>query len=339
MQLAASQKLTVEHSSDVSVARRMAKSFAVSAGFNEKEIEEIALVASELASNLVRHAKSGLLLFVLLNDAGRSGIRIETIDEGHGIPNVERAIADGFSTDSGLGYGLGTINRLMDRLDIDSQPGKGTHVVCQRWIKLPESMTELCPLSFGAATRPHPNMKGMNGDTFIIKQWGQSALLGLIDGIGHGQWAQRASSTARNYIEGHFSQPLIDIFLGVGRACRPTRGVVMALARFDWAEEKLTFASVGNIELRTFYNKDPINYVIRRGIIGLNAPKPIVTEYHWNSNNILVLHSDGVKTHWRWEDFPELADESPTVIAQKLLQALARDEDDATIIVARGKLK
>ena len=84
-------------------------------------------------------------------------------------------------------------------------------------------------LEFGAATRSY-RLLPENGDAFIIQQWEGHALGGLIDGLGHGELAQKAAQTARHYVEHHFDQPLANIFLGVGRACRATRGVVMTLS-------------------------------------------------------------------------------------------------------------
>ena len=330
------QTMEVSHSGDMNVLRRASKKMAAAIGFGERETEEIVLAVSELASNLVRHATAGSVTLTPLGDGGRTGLQIESTDNGPGIADIERAMTDGFSTVGGLGYGLGTVNRLMDEFDIVSQPGAGTHILCRRWVRVEEPLAGLCPLAFGAATRPHTKM-GFNGDAFIIKQWPDSALIGIIDGLGHGQWAHRASQTARKYVESHFDQSLADIFLGVGRACRATRGVVMALARFDWAQEKMTFASIGNIEVRVLNSPEPVKFVLRRGIIGLNAPNPVTIEHRWQPSHIMVLHSDGVRAHWRWEDFPELAEESATLAAQRLLRALAKDEDDATVVVVRGK--
>jgi anti-sigma regulatory factor (Ser/Thr protein kinase)/serine/threonine protein phosphatase PrpC len=338
MQQTISQKAEVKHSSDLRTLEQLSKSIAAAIGFGERENEEITLAVSELASNLVRHAGGGTVILTPLSDNGRSGVQIESIDKGPGIPDIERAMTDGFSTVGSLGYGLGTVNRLMDEFDIQSQPGAGTCIVCRRWVHVNGTSSYLCPLSFGAATRPHPRM-GLNGDTFIIKQWEESALVGVIDGLGHGQWAQRAAQTARRYVESHFDQLPEETFRGVGRLCRATRGVVMALARFDWEQEKLIFASVGNVEVRVFNSPEPVKFVVRRGIIGLNAPNPVVTQHHWEPNNIMVIHSDGVRTHWQWEDFPELASESATVTAQRLLHVLAKEEDDATVAVVRGKPK
>jgi len=176
----------------------------------------------------------------------------------------------------------------------------------------------------------------VNGDAFVIKQWGESALVGVIDGLGHGQFAYRAAQAARQYVEFHYDQPLADIFRGVARACRATRGVVMGLARFDWGRGMLTFASVGNVEARVFGSPEPLNFVVPRGILGLNARRPVVTQHRWNLSNVMVLYSDGLSTHWRWSDFPNLAEGSATVAAQELLHAFAREADDSTVVVVKS---
>jgi hypothetical protein len=192
-----------------------------------------------------------------------------------------------------------------------------------------------CPLAFGVATRPCPLMP-VNGDTFVIKQWEESVLVGVIDGVGHGQPAYSAAQAARHYVERHYDQPLADIFLGVARTCRATRGVVMGLARFDWGQGTLTFASVGNVEARVFDSPEPMNFVVPRGILGLTARRPVVTQHRWAVSNVMVLYSDGVSTHWRWSDFPHLAEASATVAAQELLHAFAREADDATVVVVKS---
>lgn len=321
--------------SDVSIARVTAQKLAATIGFGEKESEEIAIAVTELASNLIKHARGGRLTLIPLANGTRVGIRIESQDSGPGIADVEQAIADGFSTTGSLGYGLGAVNRLMDTFDITSQRGAGTHVTCERWLGMKAPRVMICPLEFGAASRAHPAMQE-NGDSFVIKQWNESALVGVIDGLGHGQFAHRAAITAQQYVEAHYNQPLDAIFQGVARACRATRGVVMALARFDWRETRLAFASVGNIQARVFGNYEPMSFVMRRGVLGGNARNAVVTNHHWDSRSMLVLHSDGLSTHWRREDFSHLADKPASVIAQRMLQQFAKDDDDATVVVVKG---
>jgi hypothetical protein len=94
----------------------------------------------------------------------------------------------------------------------------------------------------------------------------------------------------------------------------------------------LTFASVGNIEARVFGSPEPMSFFVPRGILGVTARIPAVTRHRWPLSNVMVLFSDGV----RWTDFPHLAKASPTVAAQELLQAFARETDDATVVVIKS---
>jgi len=307
-------------------------------GFNTKESGDLAIVVTELVSNIVIHARCGQLVLTPIEEHGRVGIKIESQDTGPGIANVEQAIADGFSTVGSLGYGLGTINRLMDAFDVQSQPGAGgkTLITCLRWKRDSSHDPYHCPISIGVATRPRLDSE-FNGDAFVIKMWNKYALIALIDGLGHGEYAHHAARQAKEYLEMHYDQPLPIIFRGVGRACQATRGVVMAVALFDWGSRpiRLAFASIGNIEARVFYCPIPMNLVAQRGVIGLNAPQPVIAEYNWNPAYVMILHSDGISSKWRWSRFPELAEASAAYTARHLLQSLAGNDDDATVMVVR----
>src|SRR5437868_8197732 len=137
----------------------------------------------------------------------------------------------------------------MDDLEFCSYVQRGLRIVCERWLGPKTARCITRGMACGVATRSCRFLPE-NGDAFVIKQWERGALAGIIDGLGHGQFARRASQTARFYVEQHFDQPLESLFRGVERACRTTRGVVMALAKFDLDEHKLTIANVGNIEVR-----------------------------------------------------------------------------------------
>ena len=337
--------VVISCSADEGQARRAARDMANVVGFDEKATEEIVIVASELASNLSRHARGGTLVFTPITQQDREGMKVESRDTGPGIADMNQALADGFSTVGGLGYGLGTVNRLMDEFDIKStrRPKAGTHIICMRWLRKKRTSPVRCPLSFGVATRCHPIMND-NGDAFVIETANQSALVGVIDGLGHGQFAHRAAQAASQYVRSHFEEPLGVIFRGTGRACRGTRGAVMALGKFDWELEpatsqiaiRLKVASVGNIETRVFGSLRPMHFEIRRGIVGVNARDPLVTEHQWEPSFLMVMHSDGVSSHWRWHDFPEIPGAPASVIAHSLLKRLAKDNDDATVIVVKS---
>ena len=199
--------IEVRQASSVSEARRAAKAVAAALGFAQVAVEEIALAATELATNLIRHAGGGTVTFTPLSERAASGSRSNRVDQGPGIADVEQALADRYSTAAGRGTGLGAVNRLMDELDIASTPEVGTRIVCRKWRRDYKGSLSPCPLETGVATRPMQRASG-NGDAFVVKQWGESLLVGVIDGLGHGPVASRAARAAQGYVESHFDLPL-----------------------------------------------------------------------------------------------------------------------------------
>ena len=323
---------------DVISARRAARELASVVGFDDVGCAEVALAVSELASNVAKHAGAGTLMLTASEREGEPGTRIVVEDDGPGIEDPEGAVADGFSTAGSLGAGLGAVHRLMDEFDIVSSTGsrRGTRVTCSKWVRRNGRRAVGCPLDLAAASRHHPGMQ-VNGDAFVIQTWGQSALVAVIDGLGHGAHAHRASRKAQQFVETHRRLPMQELFLGVGRACRGTRGVVMAVAHLDWAAERLTFASVGNIEARVFGPPDPVRLAVRRGVIGHNAPAPVVFEGFWAPRrDTLILFSDGISSRWGQGDFPDAGRQTAQAIAGEVLRRMARDDDDATVLVVKG---
>lgn len=320
---------------DVTIAENAARHLSATVGFSAVECEEVVLAVTELASNLIRHAGGGTLSLTPAWSEARRGIQIESADAGPGFEDFERALTDGFTTSRGLGTGLGTVNRLMDELECEPAGTAGARIVCRRWLRPETSASVTASLDFGVASRPYRNLRE-NGDAFVICKWGDKALAGVIDGLGHGQFAQRASQAARQYIEQHHDQPLPALFRGAGRACQATRGVVMMLALIDTTRRTFTVASVGDIELRVWGATQRLGFVPRRGVVGLNAPSPTLVEHPFTPAMVLVMHSDGLRSQWDFNDFPWIGRESASISAQRLLTALAREDDDATVLVVRN---
>lgn len=328
-------QIPVSQPADVVVARRVGTQLALEIGFPEVAAQEIALVISELGANLVKYAGSGVIVVARDSDGQRVAIRVESHDQGPGIANIDLAVRDGFSTGGSLGSGLGAVNRLMDSLEISSNMTMGTDIVATRWVRVPEPPAGRCPLEVGVATVAKAGQVE-NGDSYVIKGWSQRLLVGVIDGLGHGEPASRAAQAARSYILAHYDQPIAAIFRGTAIACRSTRGVVMALASIDWGIGKITFGSIGNIESRAVDYPGRFNVIVRRGIVGVNAPEPKVIELDWPAAATLILHSDGISTHWRWGEVAHLRDLPATTMARELLRVLARPQDDSTILVVKA---
>ena len=122
----------VDTEPDIAEAVRQALKAAVSAGFGNVQAHYIATATSELAANLFIHAGGGVFTLLQLHD--RPGIELMTVDNGPGIVDIGKALQDGYSTGKGLGCGLPGVQRLMDDLSIESQPGVQTVIRAQKWL-------------------------------------------------------------------------------------------------------------------------------------------------------------------------------------------------------------
>jgi anti-sigma regulatory factor (Ser/Thr protein kinase)/serine/threonine protein phosphatase PrpC len=327
--------MVISSPAEVIAIRRISREMAKNIGFSEPIQEEIVLVVSELATNIIKYANRGIVTLTPVSLEGQNGLMIEAADSGPGF-NENIALKDGFSSSGTLGCGLGAVNRMMDEFDIhiNENDQSGTRIVCKRWLRSKSSFSGRCPFDFGIVSRPKPG-EDVNGDSFVIKHGNGQSLVSVIDGVGHGRLAHHAAQAARHYIEDHDELPFLDIFRGVERACRSSRGVVMALASFDWANMKLTYASVGNIEVKVFGAEEKFKFIVRRGIVGKNAPNPVITENNWQPNYALALHSDGLSTHWNWDDFSRQSDKSAQVMAEHMHRSLKKDNDDTTLIIVK----
>jgi serine/threonine-protein kinase RsbT len=126
-------RLEVGSDSAIVEARHAGRRLAEDAGFSSTDLTLIATAISEIARNILNYAGHGEITIRMVDVNGRQAIEIVAEDEGPGIPDVDRAIQDGYSTGRGLGLGLPGARRLMDEFRIDSTVGRGTTVVMRRW--------------------------------------------------------------------------------------------------------------------------------------------------------------------------------------------------------------
>jgi serine/threonine-protein kinase RsbT len=127
------QAVALRADPDVVGARQAVRKWAQEAQFGLVDQTKLVTAASELARNTVLHGGGGTMRMQWLNEGTRIGLRLIFEDQGPGIPNVELALKDGYTTAGGLGLGLGGAKRLVNEFDLTSQPGVGTRVLVTRW--------------------------------------------------------------------------------------------------------------------------------------------------------------------------------------------------------------
>lgn len=127
------ETLPLQSSEDIVKVRQVARTLAIDAGLSLVDQTKLITAASELARNTVIHGGGGEVQLELLDDNGKRGVRLTFEDRGPGIPNLELALKDGYTTVGGLGLGLGGAKRLSNEFRIESRAGEGTTVSITRW--------------------------------------------------------------------------------------------------------------------------------------------------------------------------------------------------------------
>jgi serine/threonine-protein kinase RsbT len=125
--------LPLKTSSDVVLARQKVRQWAVELRFSLVDQTKLVTAASELARNALDHGKGGSMTIEMLNVAAKSGLRLTFEDHGPGIPDIDLALKDGFTSGSGMGLGLGGSKRLVNEFSIESEVGRGTKITVARW--------------------------------------------------------------------------------------------------------------------------------------------------------------------------------------------------------------
>ncbi len=126
-------RVVIVDDADIVRARQQGRETAEKLGLTATESTLVATAISEIARNIMSHAGQGEIQIAMVNVDGTRGIEVVARDEGPGIPDIERAMQDGYSTGPGLGLGLPGASRLMDDFDVTTEVGVGTTVVMRKW--------------------------------------------------------------------------------------------------------------------------------------------------------------------------------------------------------------
>jgi anti-sigma regulatory factor (Ser/Thr protein kinase) len=325
--------IAVNDASQVAEARRKASEIAQHNGFGEGDAGRVALVTTELATNLIKHGRGGELLVGPYADDDGGGVELLALDRGPGMADVGACLKDGYSTAGTRGGGLGAVFRQSNLVDIASWPGTGTAVLARIEPGKPAGTVTRPRASSGAVSIA---MQGEEvcGDAWTVAHDATTDTFMVADGLGHGQDAAESAVEAVRIFHrfsGHRVPTLLDYIHG---GLRSTRGAAVSIARFEPAERKVVFAGIGNVAGVLIANGEIKRMVSLPGTAGYNVRKIQAFEYPFESG-LLILHSDGLTTSWTISRYPSLVGSHPTLIAGVLYRDFARHRDDATVLVAK----
>jgi anti-sigma regulatory factor (Ser/Thr protein kinase) len=321
--------ITIRETHDVGDARRQATQAARDMAFDETAAGKVGIVVTELAGNLVKHAGGGTLILRGLSANDPCGLEFLTLDDGPGM-DVQRCMEDGYSTAGSPGTGLGAIKRLAHSFEIYSLRDRGTVSVATLWRGKPP----VAAYDIGAVCLPVAG-ELLCGDGWAVKASPTGLDFVVSDGLGHGPIAAQATDMALDtFARGENLDPGMMLARMHGDL-RSTRGAAVLTGHINAVENTLTCAGLGNIAGYVMAQPKPRGVVSMNGIVGHQLLRAKTFTYDCAANDLVILHSDGLTTHWKLDDFPGLTTRSASLIAGMMYKHFRRGKDDATVLVIR----
>jgi len=312
----------------VGAVRRAATALGGELVLPAERVADLAIVATELVSNVHRHGTGGTVHLRSLRSGDLVGVELVGVDSGPGMSDVAASARDGHSTAGTLGIGMGAISRLANRLDTYSMVGSGTVVAAEVWGHPPPEN-----LPGAGLVRPIAG-EASSGDGYALRLVDGRAQAMLCDALGHGQLAAATAQTLTGIFRDAPAGRPAAVLDHLHRHAGHTRGAVVAVVEFDRSAGTLLCASLGNIAGWVIGQSGRRGIAAQPGFVGDRQRRTIREyEYPTEPGDLLVLHTDGLTDKWDLANYPGLVGRSPVVIAATLLRDAGVRRDDAGVLV------
>ncbi|TPW27961.1 ATP-binding protein [Pararhizobium mangrovi] len=324
----------VAEDSQVGSTRRAVTHIAEDAGMAEDECERLALIVTEACTNLVRHAAGGEML-VDVDSAGEAPVvTVIALDDGPGIPNVEAAMVDGYSTAAeqtkGIGGGLGAIQRQADDFDIHSA-SHGTTLLAR--VGKPAGRSSRFDAAGLIVAKPGFDE---GGDIFAVREEAAATFVTLVDVLGHGPNAATIAETAREAFLGAAGRSLEETEAAMGEAIAGSRGAAALVMELPHEGGVARAVGLGNVRGEIMTSDGDVHGIPSKpGILGAVTRRPRPSEHPWAASSILVMSTDGLKGSARVPEPRSLFFRRAALIAATRYKLRRRGSDDAGVLVVR----
>lgn len=322
----------ITDASCIGEARRFCARAVDAWDWSDVDVGRLAIVVTELGTNLLRHAVQGQMWVAALEH--RQQVEILTVDRGPGMRDVQASMQDGVSTGSGSpGTGLGAIRRQASQWDIHSTPS-GTVILTRVGAgpAQPSSAQSAEPAQrWGAVSVPVVG-ESVCGDGWAIALDGPCLAATVVDGLGHGPMAAEAAQLA---VEQFAQDPFADLAQAVQEthvALKTTRGAAVFFLHMN-AQARVEYAGAGNVLGRALSGVFDRSLVTQHGTAGLQVRKTDVAAIDLPPHAMGIIHSDGIASRWQASELAPLLSKDPTLIAATLMWNHSRGRDDATVLV------
>lgn len=329
MALEPALRLEVRDASQAGAVRRAAVALAQRLAFDETTAGRLALIVTEIATNIVKHAGRGEILLCRRPAA----VDVLGLDRAPGIANVARSLEDGFSTAGSAGTGLGAVRRLASHFDIYSREGQGTAVLATVATSA-VSGRAVSGLEVGGLAVAKAGETEC-GDAWVDEHRSSGLALVVVDGLGHGAGAQEAAVAGVHAFGASRGRAPHERLASMHDALRPTRGAAAAVVEIDLDRRVVAFAGLGNIG-GVLVGPDGMRHLVsHNGTLGHVGRRLGGFTYPWAPKGVLVMYSDGLATLRDLAAYPGLLAHHPRLIAGVLYRDFGRGRDDATVVVVK----
>ncbi|WP_433831421.1 SpoIIE family protein phosphatase [Flavobacterium anhuiense] len=326
----------IEDRSLIAFIKREIHNLALQLGFTAHRAGEADIIVAELTSNLIKYANGGELLYRAHCDEGHNQIEIYCLDNGIGIDNISKIMHDGYSSSNTLGQGLGAIRRLSNDFQIYSLKDWGTVQYVKICDKSDYSVPALASGFNSSAFSVNYPGERVCGDGYHIKYLKRGFQIFVGDGLGHGVNANLAIQQAIKAFKHSGEHDPSEILRDIHDQVKKSRGLVATIACVDYAKETWNICGIGNISTRICFGLENKTYTPYNGIIGHNIPRTLnSTTVPYQKHQIIVMHSDGLRTRWNLNDLTSIIKQNPGLIAASLYKDNIRGTDDATVLVGK----
>ncbi|MEU2114234.1 SpoIIE family protein phosphatase [Streptomyces sp. NPDC016459] len=320
----------IDHHSAVQAAADQARALAVHLRMPGAQPDRAAVLASELASNISKHAHNGAI-FLQPAPLG-TGLDVIAVDHGPGIGDIGLSLTDGYSTTRTLGAGLGAVRRIATDFDIRSDPRHGT--LAHARLLLPGSPKPTADI--GALCLPADGQP-VCGDGYALAHHGDARTALVVDGLGHGPDAEAATQRALRTFRACSDAPLPHIISALHKALRHTRGAAAAALRT--ASGRAEYCCVGNIRAAVLSPRGVRQQLTGQpGIVGYHHPQPQSRSFELPPDTTVALYTDGIDHRWTHAPSPAHLSLPPALLAASLAHTRRRSRDDATVLAFGASL-
>jgi len=320
--------------SGVAEARRAVAQLGSTAQFDERTSGELALAVTEAGTNIHKHAREGSIVARVLERDGAYGVEVMAIDKGPGIANIAASMRDGHSTSGTPGSGLGALQRITSDLQVWSRPGAGTLLRFEVW---PSSAPPAGAALVKGVISQEKSGEPICGDGWSVSQGRGQVVVFVVDGLGHGPDAAAASRAALEAVQKNLHRDGPNLMQAVHGALRPTRGAAAAVALLQPESELCSFCGIGNIAASIRSAGASRSMVSHNGILGHQVRKMQAFEYPFPKGALLIMHSDGIATHWDLGAYPGIESRHPSLVSAALFRDHSRQRDDLTVLALRNE--